>query len=544
MHLMSRLPRLALACALLGAVLAPSALAQPDDRLPSLTPQEFVIRGAIEVDLPQLERQPLTGFGPPPRTFVVPANREAVQIAFDPDVDTLPALGLAPPPAPPLDLPDARAFRAEAGGGAFLARYGRLDLDVGGASGRFYVDADYDGLGDTSADRDAVDRDRFDLRGGGTTLGTTRLSLDGRVLLDTYTLPAAFNDFVGQSRRERRHLGIRGGLEGVGSVPFALSVGYASNRIGPTDDRNGDATSRGRLDAAAEAAPGRFRLDARGGTSGEGAAGSALTYASGGLAGVLGADGGARLVLGARGLFYNNDDNNSDSRTVGPIVDLLLPLSETAAVFAVNDPHLAVRSLLDLSDENPFVVGDPALAPDVYVADGRAGVALRAGAARLRFYGLGSYAPARLVYTRGGGGLFVPSYVEATTIGGGADVALTTPSGVGLSAGIEIRSGQEVSGGDLPYYAGFVGRAGAQVPFAGGRGRAGLSLHTEAARPETSGGLTDADPFALVTFDARYDITGPLSAILRAERLVGTAERWPGFPVEGPAVMAGIRFSR
>ena len=538
-----RLPPLALAAAL---ALAPGAFAQEDDRLPSLTPQEFVIRGAIQVDLPQLERQPLTGFGPPPRTFVVPADRQAVELAFDPDVDALPALALAPPPAPPLDLPEARAFRAEAGGGTFLARYGRLDLDTGGASGRFYVDADYDGIGETDGvvERDDVDRDRLDLRGGGTTLGTTRVSLDGRVLLDTYSLPAAAGDFVGQSRRERRHLGARAGLEGVGAVPYTLSLGYASNRIGPTDESAGAATSRGRLDGAAEVAPGRFRLDARGGTSGEGAAGSALTYASAGLAGVLGREDGARLVLGARGLAYQNDDARTDSRTVGPIVDLRLPLGETASVFAVNRPRLAVRSLLDLTDENPFVTGEPALAPDVYVADGRAGLALRAGAARVRLYGLGSYAPTRLIYTPAAAGLFAPSYVEATTLGAGADLALAAPSGLGLSAGVEVRSGQIVSGGDLPYYAGFVGTASARAPFAAGRGRVGLSVHVEAARPESTVGVGDADPFALVTLDARYDIAGPFAAVARAERLVGTAERWPGFPIEGPAVMLGVRFSR
>ena len=539
---MRRLPPLALAAAL---ALAPAAAAQDDDRLPSLTPQEFVIRGAIQVDLPQLERQPLTGFGPPPRTFVVPEDRQAVQLAFAPDPDALPALGLAPPAQPPLDLPVARRVRAEAGGGLFAARYGRLDLDAGGESGRFYVDADYDGIGELDGflEADDVDRDRLDLRGGGTTLGTTRVSLDGRVLVDTYTLPAALGQIDGQSRRERRHLGVRAGLEGVGAVPYALSLGYASTHIGPTSELPIPETTRGRLDGSAEVAPGRFRLDARGGTSGDGAAGSALTYASGGLAGVLGSEGGARLVLGARGLFYANDATNSDSRTVGPIVDLTLPLGETASVFAVSDPHLAVRSLLDLTDENPFVVGEPALAPDVYVADARAGLALRAGAARFRVYGMGAYAPTRLVYLPSGNGLYAPSYVESTTFGGGADVALTTPAGVGLSAGLELRSGRDGSGAELPYYAGLVGQAGAQLPFAGGRGRAGLSVHAEAIRPE-AGGAPDADPFALVAFDARYDVAGPLSAVLRAERLVGTTERWPGFPVEGPAVMLGLRFSR
>ena len=127
--------RTAFAAFVLVAALAPgAALAQPDDeRLPDLTPSEFEIQGELEINLPQLERQPLSGFGPPPRTYVVPAEREPATRPYGPGFEGLPALALAPPPDPSADLPEGHRFRAEAGAGLEAARYARLD--VGGRAG-------------------------------------------------------------------------------------------------------------------------------------------------------------------------------------------------------------------------------------------------------------------------------------------------------------------------------------------------------------------------------------------------------------------------
>ena len=69
------------------ALLTPAALSQPEpQRLPDLTPRVFTIEGVVEAALPQIERQPLTGFGPPPRTYVVPADRRAHVGPYGPDL--------------------------------------------------------------------------------------------------------------------------------------------------------------------------------------------------------------------------------------------------------------------------------------------------------------------------------------------------------------------------------------------------------------------------------------------------------------------------
>ena len=533
-----------LAAPALALVLAGSTAAQTDEeRLPSLTPQEFVIRGTVQINLPQIERQPLTGFGPPPRTFVVPASRTPTELAFDADVDGLPELALEAPPEPPTDLPTPRRLRAEAGGGLLAARYGRLDLDVSGASGQFYVDADYDGLGGGDPDPERVDADRVDVRGGARTFGAARLSLDARFTTETYTLPGSAGALVGQGRRERRHAAIAGGLEGVGPTPYAVTVGYAANALGPSDEALGTTTTEGRLDASARLAPARVRLDATGGVSGDAGDATAIRYGTVGAAVQLGRADGARLLVGARGLAYENASAGTNSTTVGPVVDLRLPLGARAAVFAENRPRLAVRSLFDLSAENAYVAGAPRLAPDVFVADARAGLSFALGAARARLFGLGEVTPTRLALTRGGDGLYVPSYISATVLGGGADLALVTPGGVSASAGVEVRE-SDADGGQVPFLAALLGRASLAVPFAADRGRVGLSVHAEGGRPASVGGTDDADAFALVALDARYDVAGPFAVTLRGQRLVGTVERWPGFPEPGAVVMLGLRLSR
>ena len=68
------------------------ALAQQTDttRLPELAPREIEIRGEREIDLPALERQPLTGFASPPRVPTVPADHQPYVGSYQQTLDDLP----------------------------------------------------------------------------------------------------------------------------------------------------------------------------------------------------------------------------------------------------------------------------------------------------------------------------------------------------------------------------------------------------------------------------------------------------------------------
>ncbi len=525
---------------LLAAVLVPAlAQAQPDDRsqLPSLTPAVFESRGTVAVTLPVVERQPLSGFGPLPRRYVVPAEREPVTQPFAPDLDALPALALAPPPDPPATDLVVRNLRVEGGAGAYVSRYGRLDLSAHGAAGEFFVDAGYDGVAETDG---RVAFDRAEVRAGGQSFGAARVRLEGHGLLDAYTTPG-----LSFSRRIRQAAGAELGVETVGRVPAAVSVGFEQGRLMRADD-DSETTTEGRVDAAGRIALFQQSLlaDVAGGTAGAGSFGTDVQYGAAGLALSLAGANGLRLTLGARALAYDASATAGagDAQAIGPIVDVRLPLGPSATAFVTNDPHLAVRSLTDLTGDNPYVVADPIVAPDVVPIDARAGLELRSAGTRARVYGTAMAAPTLLAFEEFSGG-FDAVYLDARSYGLGADLALVHASGATASAGVEIRSGQ-AEGGEIPFFAPLVGHAGVQVPFATGRGRVGLAAEAESARPTDRLGDLEAEAFGRLSLDARYAVAGPLAVVLRGERLLGEAERWPGFPEPPFTVLVGVRLAR
>jgi hypothetical protein len=69
-----------------------------------------------------------------------------------------------------------------------------------------------------------------------------------------------------------------------------------------------------------------------------------------------------------------------------------------------------------------------------------------------------------------------------------------------------------------------------QIPVAGDRGRLGLSGAFYGPRPTDRFGTATLPAAGLVTAEALARVAGRVGVILRAERLVGPAERWAGFP--------------
>ncbi|GAB5537014.1 MAG: TonB-dependent receptor [Rubricoccaceae bacterium] len=527
---------------LLGTALPAQA---QDPQLPSLSPGVFEVRGPVRVSLPQIERQPLSGFGPALPVFTV-GPRAPIQRPFVPDIEALPDLSLVEPAEPPTSLAVVTQNRVEAGAGTRFARYGRADLSFGGASGQFYVDADYDGLSVTdqaSLQDDLVDFDHVTVRAGGQSFAPGRFRLDGQVTRDSYTLAGLA---APDERRVRRHVGVDASSSGVGALPFDIQVGYANAQLTETGAPN-DETSENRVDALANVAllDRTVRIDGAAGTSGlEGGIGTDVQYGVGGASLAIERASGLRLVVGARGLTYRSTEaaGGGDAQQIGPIVDLQLPLGDLR-LFATNNPHLALRSVTSLSRENPYVTGPLSLAPDVYPIDAKGGVELRRGGLRARGFATLAYAPTFLVFEQVATGLYAQNVLNARTVGVGGDATFISNSGVTFSASAEFRNGRTgdgaTDGGEIPFYAPLVGRAGVSVPFS--RGRIGLAAYGEAGRPMDRSDQTKAPSWGRLELDARYDISGPFSAVLRGQHLLGTQERWPGFREPGVAIEAGVR---
>ncbi len=527
--------------------------AQPRDHLPNLTPTEFEITGELEINLPQLERQPLSGFGPPPRTYVVPAERQPSTRPYGIGYDGLPAFSLLGPSDPNLALADGRFFRAEAGLGTDIARYGRLDF----ANGLLFADVDYDGLGRTADVANGGTPDPFvifntlNARGGIRTNRSVFASLTGLLNYNDFSLP------VGSGPPDMRTISMFGAEAEIGtgaSAPTPARLTFAVVRTKVEDQLNAATASDSdtRLEASvyAEMLNRLIRVEGGGGIGSfiEGSDGPDVRDYNAGLILQAYAANGMQFKVGVRVLGYDTSlQNGNDASTMvfAPVASAELPIGTSGRLFAFTDPHVEQRGLFDLLDANPFV-DVVYIAPDVHTVDGEAGIELRAGSVGLKLYGGATFSPTRQFFVRSTGtGPYSADYKKARVLLVGADVSYVTAFGIELSAGGALRNGSLTElDQSLPFFAKSVGRLGAQVPFMRGRGRVGLSAYFEGSRPVDTVNTRTVAGFGVLGVEAAYEFSQGLSLILRGERLVGDAERWEGFPQAATTILGGIRFVR
>lgn len=547
--------RLLCASALLAFVPLVAVAQTTPERLPDLTPRAFEIRGDLQISLPNLERQPLRGFAPPPRTYVVPGSRQTYIAPYGQRLDGLPADPLAQPDPPEVATLAPLTGRIDAGFGRTLGRLGRFTLNAGGLG----VDFNYTGFSGfepfADDDRDASS-DVFDGHVAFTSPGPTRLgfALDGDY--QRYTLIGADGLATADAPLPDRTGRTIGGSASVASeaadrASYAAEARFASTEVGLSegDDEAFDQTEV-RFEADGHAAFSRLRLDAAGALAGlgdEGLGESLTTYSAGGALRLDLSRG--RLDVGARVLGYDASTLNGggSSVNVGPVVDLDVPVSTTTRLFARSEPHAERRGLAGLFRENPYAMPEPVVAPDLHVADARAGIEVQSRAVRVTAFGLARYSPVFLYFERIGigrgttAGLYEARYDEAVVFGGGGALTVYAPNGFRATAEAEARVGSLRDGDrDIPYFAPVVGRLSLAMPFAEGRGLVQLTGTAESARPtETEG--DDAPAWARLDAEAHYLLAAGFGVLLRAERLAGRAEQWPGFPRPPATVLVGLR---
>ncbi len=584
--------------AFLLALLPSAARAQDGERLPDLTPQAFEIRGELQVSLPDLERQPLRGFAPPPRTYVVSADREPYVGPYAQRVEDLPVEALPPPEPPSVARAVSRTGLLEAAAGRYLGRHGRFALSAAG----FGLDTEYAGYSGFEPSDRLADFAADDVRGRiGYTGGEAvryGFALDGAY--HGYGLYGAYNPFAfvapsmgftlptpSPRARAVRTLGAEGSVEAAPSArtPFAVRARFETT--GVEDDLGGDEEESGslndlippetrdqtesRITLRGEVEPGPFRLDASGAFGGlgdEGIGESVTGYSLGGAADLT--LGGAQLTVGTRLLGYSASPRNGggSSTLVAPIIEAEAPLSPTVRLYGWNRPRAHHRSLADLFRENPYAVAEPLLAPDLDVVNAEAGVEVQAEAVRLRFYGGGRYSPVGLYFQRwdveAGAclpplvitslgestcgetgfayGLYRADYDAVAVLRGGADLTLYGPGGISLSLGGEVRRGRlPDQDRALPFFAPLAGRLSLAVPFARERGLVQATGTFEGARPTELDRQDDAPAWGDLRVEVGYRFAGRFGLLVRADHLAGRAERWPGFPQPPAVLTAGVR---
>ncbi len=556
---------LPLLSALLLFLLPTAALAQPGaERLPDLTPRAFEIRGDLQISLPNLERQPLRGFAPPPRTYVVPGSRQTYVAPYAQNIDDLPADPLAEPAPPDIATLSPLTGRIDAGFGRYLSRLGRFTLSAGGLG----VDANYSGFSSFQPFADDEDFDaRSDVLDGRiayTTPGPTRFGFDLGGDYQRYRLIGTDFPTILAPQPNRRGRTVGGGIsvtsDAPDRVPFGVDARFASTDYaivlpdGTPDvvlpegffDQFNQAETR--FEAGGHVQIDRVRADAAGALSGlgdEGIGESLKAYSAGGTLRLQ--VGGGLLDVGARFLGYDASALNGggSSQNVGPVVVFEAPLSPTTLLFIRNEPEVERRGLAGLFRENPYAVPEPFVAPDIHVLNGEGGLEIQSRTVRFTVYGGARYSPVTLYFNRVAtgttAGLYDALYGEATVIRGGGTVTLYAPNGLRFTLGAEARSGSLGNdGGDIPYFAPVVGRLSVAMPFADGRGLVQATGTAESTRPTETDG-EDAAAWATLDAEAHYLFVPGFGALLRAERLAGRAEQWPGYPRPPATVLAGLR---
>jgi hypothetical protein len=565
--------RLLLPALLLLAPLAASA--QQDERLPDLTPREFEIRGELQVSLPDLERQPLRGFAPPPRTYIVPADRQPHVSPYAQRLDDLPPHRMAAPAAPSLLRAEPRIGQLDLLAGRYLARRGRLTINTHG----FSLDAAYSGYSDFAASSLEPDltASADGLRGriGYTTGHRLRFTMGLDGAYHEYSLFDAHPAALASVTRSLRTIGGEARLAGAGDeagiLPFEVMARYESSGIGDTvpgllegPGEDGPDETRFLLGGSVEA--GQARVDA----------GASFSRLAIGLDGTSTGDplvtafragaafdipmGDSRLAVGARLLGYASSfEPDADHFTVGPIVEFDMPLGEAVRFYAQNRPHLNDRGQRGLFGDNPYATVWSRPFPDVVPVEAEAGIEVQSRVVRFKAYGLGSYSPSSRYFMRtivcpactpSDRTQYGASYDAMSRLGGGADLTFYAPGNISVSLGAELRSTRFAGGGaegtirpmidEIPFVSPLVGRAALAVPFAGTRGLVQTTLHFEGARPTEFEGET-APAWADLSLEAHYRFAGRFGLVGRADHLAGRAEQWPGFPRPPVILTAGVR---
>jgi hypothetical protein len=539
------------------------AIAQQEERLPDLTPQEFEIRGDLQVSLPDLERQPLRGFAPPPRAYVVPADRQPFVAPYAQRLDDLPANPL--PTAAPPSLMGAipRTGQVDLLAGRYFGRRARLTLNAGG----FGLDALYHGHSEFAAGNgrsETIDADN--LRGRLSFSGGDRLryelAADG--LHHRYDIPGAYRPLgILDDQADRppgrqfTSIGFEGGLSGTAlPVPFDLRLRYGTAQLEdyrlPALPDSVLTTDEARLMASGSLDVGPVEVDGRVNLLGldESGIGNTLLDFDTGLSFAVPV-GTGRLRAGAR-LFGFETSTSSGDRSmvrVGPLVEFDAPLGTGIRYYAWNRAGAHSRGLVELMRENPYVHPSPTLAPDLHLVNAETGIEVQLAPVLLTLSGGATFSPNRLYFERipdpfsfdPSGGPYVARYDKASLYRGGASVTFYGPANISASAGLELRRARLTEQGrSLPYVAPLVWRASLMLPFDAGRGLVQVSLHGEGERPTENSALT-VPGWSDLTVETRYRLAGRFGLVARGDHLAGRAERWPGFPRPPAMITAGLR---
>jgi len=572
-------PRLGLIL-FLSALLPLAASAQEpdtsDQQLPDIAPQEFEIRGQLQVSFPTLERQPLQGFASPPSVPSVPDDRMPYLESYKQALETLPE-SLPEPEAASSSFqrPEpARTGFLELGGGRYTSRFaeGRLSLPLSTAQtvsleGRYFGMAGFSpyagAAGDLDTPTDQADGTvRFESRHDDVTVRVAAQAAGSGYTL--YGEPA-LAEISAPDAPDRSSLS--GGLEAA-----LQTRGTVSSRIEAEVSRSAHDTERGastdtfweqrvgldgRLSAPLGASSVHLDLSAVRSTLGGDVPDESGYELDGGFAATLVDDDGLRVRGGGRVLTFETpvtprrpDLGTVDATFIVPQARAEWALSSGTTLFAENRPHLARQGLEALYRRNPYAEHAPSVRPTLFTTDAASGVEVSTGVLRLSAEAGYRYAPTYRYFSRTNPTPQRPSaladpglnvqYGSARILHGGATVALQGQSPVEASLHLSVRDGELVGPDEaIPYFSPVVAEGMFSVSFADQKGLIQTTGTIESARPVDLTGTPEVDTYVAFDVTGSYEITPLLDAVLELRNVGPSApERWARY-ARPPAIVSG-----
>ena len=553
---------------------APLQAQQPDtsqQKLPEIAPQEFEIRGELQLSFPSLKRQPLRGFASPPTIPSVPPDHTPFVESYKQDLEDLPE-SLPTPTSVTQSVAETKTPQRgyiEVGGGRYASRFAgaRYAVDLSPRQS-LSVHADYDGTQGFSPYSGAASdlETPSDDVGGGVQFRSRHdsFSIQTRAFgsLTDYTLygqPGLTSD---APSRSGSRLGARGQLRTFGRIESQLGIGYTSTGY-TTDPLSGSSQeiSEGRLalDGRLEFPIGSLDsyLDAslsRSSYSGD-VSGSPSGFAVSGGAGTevwstdrLSVEAGVRVLSYSAPEDPGATDDTENGTYVMPEARATYALTSSLTAFAENTPHLRDDGLNGLYGENPYANNVPSVRPTVFTTDANTGVRFSAGPIRVTTDAGFRYAPSYRAFTAPTG----PSpssqnlqvgYGSARILHGGAALALQGVQNVETSLSVSLRDGTLVGPDEpIPHFSPVVADAMFSVSFLNDKALVQTTGTVESARPADISTDEEVDPYVSFDLEGSYQVTPLIDVLLKIQNVSPSAPtKWARYTRPPASVQAGIR---
>lgn len=520
-------------------------------QLPEIAPREIEIRGERQIDLPSLERQPLTGFSSPARVPAVPADRTPYVGSYRQTLDDLPeSLPIPETVSEPMEpVADPAQGFLEGGTGRYFSRFfeGRVGVPLSD-NDRLSLHGQYTGIENNPDDDVAEARLRYERTPAG-----LRIAADAYGSAQRYAL---FGLSPSSSKREAFTAGGAFRLRTTGDRPTQVEMRYDNMEY---TSQRGSALVFSQQQFSLNGSgtlplPLRPHFDGtlrRSWFGGDAPDDTAFSLDVGGQLTAYETES-TTIRVGARVLAYETParrtatpGGTADATFVVPSVRVEWAIADRTRLHVHNRPRLGDTSLDRLYATNPYAQHAPSLQPTLETTNAEAGLTVSLGPVRLVAAAGYRYAPAYRYFSYDArSGLYDVRYNSARILQGRGQIALQGVEGVQASLGLSVRDGTLTSPDtEIPSFAPITADAMLAVSFADGDGF--LEAQTQFQSPRDASVANDRlDSYLTLDLEGTYALGDQAAIVARAEHLSsGTLTLWKNHPRPPAQVSVGLRLN-